>query len=59
MRRTCQRGVQRWALFRSGEVSTQGFHAPDNLTQELSVDLPAPKLGMATPQAGPASPGFA
>ncbi|NOK33549.1 hypothetical protein HMI49_10095 [Corallococcus exercitus] len=49
MTRSFQRGLQSWALFRAGEVSGKGFHATESLTQELSVDLPAPKLGMLTP----------
>jgi hypothetical protein len=46
MTHTFQRGLQGWALFRGGDVSTKGFHTPDSLTQDVSVDVPAPKLGM-------------
>ncbi|MBU8898685.1 hypothetical protein KRR26_24030 [Corallococcus sp. M34] len=41
-----QRGLQGWALYRGADVSTKGYHAPDSLTQDVSVDIPAPTLGM-------------
>jgi hypothetical protein len=50
MTRSFQRGLQSWALFRGGDVSTKGFHEPEGLSQELSVpEAPAP-----TPTPAPA-----
>lgn len=41
MTRTWQRGLQSWALFRGGEVSSKGFHDLDALSQDLK-EAPAP-----------------
>lgn len=55
MTRSFHRGLQSWALFRGGEVRATGLHAPEGLSQELSVPaapgsaVPAPRLGHQKP----------